>query len=222
LTNRINGQTYDANGNWGSASSFDIENRLAVGGSYLYTYDGANKRVAKSAPMNYNEDGDVSGEELFMFYGAGGERLAEFTLSIVKYGGSPWQYYLKFTEKDARLVRLRCATASTPSSRPLARFAGGKTPPIRRTPSRTPTTIPTGKRSPARPRTTARSSPPTCATPKTAPTTPTSGITGRWGGSWPDPYQASAGAEIRELEPVCVCKGDPVRRIDRLGLADED
>ena len=98
LTNRVNGQTYDANGNAGAATSYDIDNRLIVGGSYLYGYDGGNKRVTKSAPINYDEDGNVYGEELLMFYGAGGERLAEFTMSIVKFG-VPTQHYLRFTEK---------------------------------------------------------------------------------------------------------------------------
>ena len=104
LTNRINGSSYDANGNQAvTGSSYDVENRLKGAGTYpnyyQYTYDGSNKRVAKSVPLLWDtENGTVSGEELLMFYGAGGERLAEFTMSIVKFG-VPSQWYLRFTEK---------------------------------------------------------------------------------------------------------------------------
>ncbi|MBN8731760.1 MAG: hypothetical protein J0L64_14550 [Acidobacteria bacterium] len=103
LTNRITGQSYDANGNQAvNGSSYDVENRLKGAGTYpnyyQYTYDGSNKRVAKSKPLTSDEDGNVNGEELLMFYGAGGERLAEFTMSIVKFG-TPSQWYLRFTEK---------------------------------------------------------------------------------------------------------------------------
>ena len=104
LTNRITSQSYDANGNQAvTGSSYDVENRLKGAGTYpnyyQYTYDGSNKRVAKSVPLTWDSDnGTVSGDESLMFYGAGGERLAEFTMSIVKFG-VPSQWYLRFTEK---------------------------------------------------------------------------------------------------------------------------
>ena len=106
LTNRINGAVYDANGNQsitGGTNDYDVENRLKGAGTYpnyyQYTHDGSNKRVAKSVPLTWDyENGTVFGEELLMLYGAGGERLAEFTMSIVKFG-TPSQWYLRFAEK---------------------------------------------------------------------------------------------------------------------------
>ena len=66
LTNRQNGQSYDANGNpAGGYLKYDVENRMIAGPSGYYAYDHAGKRVKK-----------VGGAEEFYFYGIGGQKLA--------------------------------------------------------------------------------------------------------------------------------------------------
>lgn len=77
--NRINGYTYDANGNMTTppgltTASYDVENRMttaspASGGTEYYVYGPDNQRVYKKKP-----DGT---EELYM-YGAFGERLGTY------------------------------------------------------------------------------------------------------------------------------------------------
>jgi RHS repeat-associated protein len=68
-TNRVVGQTYDANGNTGGPSyySFDVENRMILGPDYVttYVYDHAGKRVKKASGTSW---------ELY-FYGIGGQKL---------------------------------------------------------------------------------------------------------------------------------------------------
>ena len=101
-TNRVNGTGYDANGNQTGVGDYDVENRLSslpqsgTPGRLAYGYDAANKRVSKHYPVGVTEEGAVLGEETLMFYGAGGERLAEFQLSAVQtFPG----YYLRLTER---------------------------------------------------------------------------------------------------------------------------
>ena len=66
LTNRQNGQSYDANGNpAGGYLRYDVENRMVAGPSGYYAYDNPGKRV--------KEEG---GAEEFYFYGIGGQKLA--------------------------------------------------------------------------------------------------------------------------------------------------
>ena len=64
LTNRVVGQTYDANGNSGTGT-YDVENRVIVDASGAYVYDHAGKRVKKSYGTS----------EEFYYYGIGGQKL---------------------------------------------------------------------------------------------------------------------------------------------------
>src|ERR1039457_579060 len=74
-TNRLIGQSYDANGNNLSAASYDAENRVyaAGGGFYLYGYDSGNKRIWAKTP---------SGESYFL-YGPDGRQLGKYTPAVV-------------------------------------------------------------------------------------------------------------------------------------------
>jgi RHS repeat-associated protein len=80
-TNRINGYTYDANGNQlvdGCTDCYDIENRLSPFGSVGYSPE--NKQVLQllsEAGVEYTQ---------FTFYGISGERLA--TYRLLKQSGS--------------------------------------------------------------------------------------------------------------------------------------
>ena len=66
MTNRQNGQSYDANGNpAGGYLKYDVENRMIAGPSGYYAYDHAGKRVKQ-----------LGGAEEFYFYGIGGQKLA--------------------------------------------------------------------------------------------------------------------------------------------------
>ncbi|MEP7362671.1 MAG: hypothetical protein ABI972_05400 [Acidobacteriota bacterium] len=111
LANRINGQTYDANGNQGASDQFDVENRMAyvidVRPGYgskpmYYGYDGSNKRVSKHSIV-VDGNGNLSGDETLMFYGVGGERLAEFTLTVPPLTPSG-AYYVPETGHASRSV----------------------------------------------------------------------------------------------------------------------
>ena len=66
LTNRQNGQSYDANGNpAGGCLTYDVENRMTMGPGEYYAYDPSGKRVKK-----------LVGTQEFYFYGIGGQKLA--------------------------------------------------------------------------------------------------------------------------------------------------
>jgi YD repeat-containing protein len=75
-TNRMTGQSYDANGNvmMLPGDTYDVENRVITNGVGSYGYDHAGKRVVKSMP-----DGS---KELY-FYGASGQKLATFATYYV-------------------------------------------------------------------------------------------------------------------------------------------
>lgn len=80
-TNRINGQTYDANGNWGGSfgqsQSYDIENRIRTAAgpqfSETYLYSARNERMVSQRDQDRHR---------VHFYGADGLLLGIYTLEI--------------------------------------------------------------------------------------------------------------------------------------------
>jgi RHS repeat-associated protein len=103
-TNRVVGQSYDANGNmgwWGS--EYDVDNRLwksaeAVGAvPHYYGYDGSNKRVYKNRHLGQDGQENPLWDEALTFYGVGGERLGEYAVGFDPLWGG--QHQMRFTEK---------------------------------------------------------------------------------------------------------------------------
>ena len=70
-TNRVNGVSYDANGNDLTYGTYDVENRLIQAGVVQYGYAPNNKRVWKSP------DGTAANQE-FYFYAPNGQRLGTY------------------------------------------------------------------------------------------------------------------------------------------------
>jgi RHS repeat-associated protein len=81
-TNRVVGQSYDANGNQQSSPTmsgslgYDPENRLLTAPGLQYAYDTQNKRIWKGM---FDGNGYLTGQELY-FYGVDGQKLGTYTL----------------------------------------------------------------------------------------------------------------------------------------------
>ena len=90
-TNRLNGTTYDANGNNtnGGAYMYDIENRLnelpAQGGGISYGYDAKNKRI-------WSENYSSNNAQVVYFYGVDGRKLATYSLTVIGGSGLAYQF----------------------------------------------------------------------------------------------------------------------------------
>ena len=84
-TNRVNGWTYDANGNTtakpGLSAGYDVENRLqrasGPGGEEYYVYGADNRRVYQSKLLNA---GTGATQEVVTFW-SGGKRVGRFELA---------------------------------------------------------------------------------------------------------------------------------------------
>ncbi len=82
-TNRIVGQSYDANGNQTSGGyGYDAENRLVSATGVQYAYDSRNKRVWKSVLSGGNLTQEV------YFYGVDGQKLGTYGFSLMLSPGS--------------------------------------------------------------------------------------------------------------------------------------
>jgi len=81
-TNRVVGQSYDANGNQQTTPAmsgylgYDAENRLLTAPGLQYAYDTQNKRIWKGM---FDGNGYLTGQELY-FYGVDGQKLGTYTL----------------------------------------------------------------------------------------------------------------------------------------------
>jgi len=81
-TNRIVGQSYDANGNQQTSPTmsgylgYDAENRVLTAPGLQYAYDAQNKRIWKGM---FDGNGYLTGQELY-FYGFDGQKLGTYTL----------------------------------------------------------------------------------------------------------------------------------------------
>jgi RHS repeat-associated protein len=86
-TNRIVGQSYDANGNQISSSAgtlgYDAENRLQFAAGVQYAYDSRNKRIWRGT---LDGNGNLTAQELY-FYGVDGQKLGTYPVGLA--GGSP-------------------------------------------------------------------------------------------------------------------------------------
>ena len=103
LTNRQNGQSYDANGNpAGPYLRYDVENRMIAGPSGYYAYDPSGKRVKKVG----------AGAEEFYFYGIGGQKLAT-TVCTGEDDGTGCQPTMYDVYFGGKLVRSRGAVVAT-------------------------------------------------------------------------------------------------------------
>src|SRR5260370_26266711 len=103
LTNRQNGQSYDANGNpAGGLLTYDVENRLTKGANgELYAYDPSGKRVKKVA----------AGTQEYYFYGIGGQKLA--TMVCVGMDGQGCGTTLYNVYFGGKLVKSKGAVVAT-------------------------------------------------------------------------------------------------------------
>ena len=87
LTNRITGQSYDANGNLlslpaGGTGTYDAENRLVAVPGATYGYDGSNKRIWQwTGSVDGYGFGNASGLQLYL-YGLDGKQLGTYVTSI--------------------------------------------------------------------------------------------------------------------------------------------
>ena len=87
LTNRITGQSYDANGNLlslpaGRTAAYDAENRLVAVPGATYGYDGANKRIWRwTGSVDGYGFGNASGLQLYL-YGLDGKQLGTYVTSF--------------------------------------------------------------------------------------------------------------------------------------------
>ena len=87
MTNRITGQSYDANGNLlslplGGTAAYDAENRLVAVPGATYGYDGANKRIWRwTGSVDGYGYGNASGLQLYL-YGLDGKQLGTYVSSI--------------------------------------------------------------------------------------------------------------------------------------------
>jgi RHS repeat-associated protein len=86
-TNRLTNAYYDANGNMtsgaGATLTYDEVNRVTTvtetsGGEAFYGYDASNKRI-------YQRGSNVPAGEVFIFYGAKGEKLGQYVISTSCY-----------------------------------------------------------------------------------------------------------------------------------------
>ena len=87
LTNRITGQSYDANGNLlslplGGTAAYDAENRLVAVPGATYGYDGSNKRIWRwTGSVDGYGYGNASGLQLYL-YGLDGKQLGTYVTSF--------------------------------------------------------------------------------------------------------------------------------------------
>ncbi len=97
-TNRINGQYYDANGNWGGSfgqsQSYDIENRIRTAAgpqfSESYLYSARNERMVSQRDQDRHR---------VHFYGADGLLLGIYTLEITQQNPS-YTYPVRLAEQE--------------------------------------------------------------------------------------------------------------------------